>query len=80
MGNIDKLVVVDSGGSGENGGALNRLTRVGPTMLFQLLEQAKAAGIDISELLGKVGIKADDLMGSAAGPGTTPSKSSKKSE
>ncbi len=80
MGNIDKLVVVDSGGSGENGGALNRLTKVGPTMLFQLLEQAKAAGIDISELLGKVGIKADDLMGSAAGPVTTPSKSSKKSE
>ncbi len=80
MGNIDKLVVVDSGGSGDNGGALNRLTKVGPTMLFQLLEQAKAAGIDISELLGKVGIKADDLMGSAAGPVTTPSKSSKKSE
>ncbi len=80
MGNIDKLVVVDSGGSGENGGALNRLTKVGPTMLFQLLEQAKAAGIDISELLGKVGIKADDLMGSAAGPVTTTSKSSKKSE
>ncbi len=80
MGNIDKLVVVDSGGSGENGGALNRLTKVGPTMLFQLLEQAKAAGIDISELLGKVGIKADDLMGSAAGPVTAPSKSSKKSE
>ncbi len=56
MGNIDKLIVVDSGGNGEDKGALNRFTKTGPLMLFQLVEQAKAAGIDVSALLGKLGI------------------------
>ncbi|UCC44754.1 MAG: hypothetical protein JSU65_02160 [Candidatus Zixiibacteriota bacterium] len=58
MGNIDKLVVVDSGGDGNGGnqGALNRFAKTGPVMLFQFLEQAKAAGIDVSGLLQKIGI------------------------
>ena len=61
MGNIDKLVVVDSGGNGgDDKGALNRFTKTGPVMLFQLLEQAKAAGIDVSGLLGKIGIKTEN--------------------
>ena len=76
MGNIDKLVVVDSGGGdGKNDGALNRFSKVGPTMMFQFLEQAKAAGIDISGLLKKVGIKADDLADV-----TVPANKSKKAE
>jgi flotillin len=61
MGNIDRLVVVDSGGGGENKGALSRLTQTGPNILFQLLEQAKATGIDITGLLKKVGIEAADI-------------------
>lgn len=56
MSNIDKLVVVDSGGGNGNEGALNRFTKTGPVMLFQLMEQAKAAGIDVSELLKKIGV------------------------
>ena len=70
MGNIDKLVVVDSGGNGKDEGALNRLTKVGPTMLFQFLEQAKAAGIDVSSLLSKVGIKTEDMLDGALSPKT----------
>ena len=57
MGNIDKLVVVDSGGDGANKGALNRFTQTGPLMLFQMIEQAQAAGIDVTGLLNKLGIK-----------------------
>jgi flotillin len=57
MSNIDKLVVVDSGGDGDGKGALNRFTKTGPLMLFQLVEQAKAAGIDVTSLLSKLGIK-----------------------
>lgn len=64
MGNIDRLVVVDSGGS-DNKGALSRLTQTGPNLLFQLLEQAKAAGIDITGLLKKVGIEATDISKAA---------------
>ena len=59
MGNIDKLVVVDSGGGEDGKGALNRFAKTGPLMLFQLIEQAKAAGIDVTALLGKLGINPD---------------------
>ena len=72
MGNIDKLVVVDSGGNGKDDSALNRFSKVGPTMMFQFMEQAKAAGIDIGELLGKIGIKTEDIVEAAM-----PSKSEK---
>ena len=72
MGNIDKLVVVDSGGDGDGKGALNRFTKTGPLMLFQLLEQAKAAGIDVGALLGKLGINPTDLAGDTAPPKPTP--------
>jgi flotillin len=65
MGNIDKLVVVDSGGGGKDDGALNRFTKVGPTMLFQFLEQAKAAGIDVGGLLNKIGVKTEDMIDNA---------------
>ncbi len=62
LGNIDKLVVVDSGGNGGNGdsGALNRLAKTGPVVLFQLLEQMKANGFDISGVLKKVGVEMTD--------------------
>ncbi len=73
MGNIDKLVVVDSGGGDGQKGALNRLTQTGPVMLFQLLEQARAAGIDLTGLLKKIGVNADNPASA------TDSKGSKKS-
>jgi len=69
MSNIDKLVVVDSGGNGggkDGGGALNRFVKTGPLMVFQLLEQAKAAGIDVTALLHKVGLKPEDITGETA--------------
>jgi flotillin len=58
MGNIDKLVMVDSGGGGDDSNAaLNRFAKTGPLLLFNLIEQAKAAGLDLTELLNKVGIQ-----------------------
>ena len=60
MGNIEKLVVVDSGGNGKDGGALERFTKTGPVMIFQLLEQLKAAGLDATGLLKKAGVDLDD--------------------
>ncbi len=76
MGNIDKLVVVDSGGGSDNQGALNRFAKTGPTMIFQFLEQAKAAGIDLSELMKKIGVRTEDLLGGAE-TGITPKGSRK---
>ena len=63
MGNIDRLVVVDSGGNGDNPGALNRYAKTAPTIMFNLLEQAKAAGIDVTALLKKAGINIEDIAG-----------------
>jgi flotillin len=64
MANIDKLVVVDSGGDGnKESGALQRFTKTGPVILFQFLEQLKAAGIDVSGLLKKSGVKIEDRAG-----------------
>jgi flotillin len=61
MGNIDKLVVVDSGGGEDGKGALQRFVKTGPVVLFQLIEQLKAAGFDITSLLKKAGIEQADL-------------------
>lgn len=78
MGNIDKLVVVDSGGDGDGKGALNRFAKTGPLLMFQMIEQAKAAGIDVSELVKKLGIKLDATMVDAvAEPATLPRQGSK---
>ena len=58
LGNIDKLVVVDSGGDGDGkAGALQRFAKTGPVIMFQFLEQLKAAGFDISSLLKKAGFE-----------------------
>ncbi len=63
MGNIDHLVVLDSGSNGTNGShgdnALSRITGAVPATLYQLLQVSKALGIDVSELLKALGIKAD---------------------
>ncbi len=68
MANIDKLVVVDSG-DGEGKGALQRFNKTGPLMFFQLIEQAKAAGIDLSQLIKKLGIKIDAADDAGLGAG-----------
>ncbi len=65
MGGIDKLVMIDGGGSGGSGSPLQRLAGAVPSTLFQLVQTAQAMGLDLSGLLGKVGIDA------AGGPGPT---------
>ena len=60
LGNADKIVVVDGGGNGSNGGAaLERYAGVAPQMVFGLLEKAKAMGFDLGGLLDKAGVKVD---------------------
>lgn len=66
MGNIDKLTVVDSGGTGEGKGALSRFSQTAPLVLFNLVEQAKAAGFDLGALLKKIGVKTEGTTDSEA--------------
>lgn len=51
LSNIDKITVVDTGGSGENGGA-NKVTGYATNLMASLQESLKASsGIDVKELL-----------------------------
>ncbi|MGX6445377.1 flotillin family protein [Neobacillus sp. K501] len=51
LGNIDKITVVDTGGSGENGGA-NKITGYATNLMASLQESLKASsGIDVKELI-----------------------------
>ena len=41
LGNIDKLVMIDSGGSGDGNGTVNRLASTVPTTMFQVMQAAR---------------------------------------
>jgi flotillin len=61
LANIDKITVVDTGGSGENGGA-NKITGYATNLMAGLQESLKASsGIDVKELIesyaGKANVK-----------------------
>jgi flotillin len=60
LGAIDHLTIYDSA-AGEGKHALARFAGTVPTILLDLLNQAKATGIDIQGLLQKVGIQATDV-------------------
>lgn len=59
---VDKIVLIDGGGSGGNGhdrGAVERYGSAVPGLIFGFLERANAMGIDLTGLLGKAGVKAN---------------------
>jgi flotillin len=60
LGNIDKLVVIDqtSGGAApDGGGGLARLAKAGPTVVFNLLQQLEALGINVPSLIEQLGTR-----------------------
>jgi len=65
LGNIDKLVMIDGGGGGDGGGTVNRLAQTVPTTMYQVMQLSQALGLDLSLLLGKLGIKPEDETKSA---------------
>ena len=58
LGNIDKLVVIDQGGgNGENGtSGLGRLARTSPAVVFSLLQQLEALGLNVPNVLQQLGV------------------------
>jgi flotillin len=58
LGNIDKLVVIDQGnGSGENGSnSLGRLAQTSPALVFNLLQQLEALGLNLPSVLQQLGV------------------------
>jgi len=55
LGNIDKLVVIDQG-SGSGDGGLGRLAKTGPTVVFNLLQQLEALGLQLPSVLQQLGV------------------------
>jgi len=56
LGNIDKVVVIEQGnGSGGDGtGGIGRVARTGPALVFGLLQQLQALGLDIPTIMSQI--------------------------
>jgi flotillin len=74
LGNIDKLVVIDQGGgSGENGSSsLGRLAKTSPTVVFNVLQQLEALGLNIPSMLQQLGVNAAAMPSVPAAPPLPP--------
>lgn len=59
LGNIDKVVVIEqgNGAAGEGGGGIQRLARTGPAVVFSLLQQLEALGLNVPALLQQLGVE-----------------------
>jgi flotillin len=59
LGNIDKVIMIDQGGTDRNGhgsSGINRFAQTGPTMIFSLLQQLQSLGLNVPEILNQLGI------------------------
>jgi len=73
LGNIDKVVVIEQGnggGGGDGTGGIGRIAKTGPALVFSLLQQLQALGLDIPSVLSQLG----------AGGGQLPAATGKSGE
>ncbi len=58
LGNIDKLVVIDQGGgaAGTGNSGLERLAKTSPSVVFNLLQQLEALGLNLPAVLQQLGV------------------------
>jgi len=58
LGNIDKLVVIDQGNGHADGGSggLGRLAKTSPAVVFGLLQQLEALGLNVPSVLQQLGL------------------------
>ncbi len=70
MGNIDKLVVIDQGNGGASPGSSGaaRLAQTGPAVVFNLLQQLQALGLDLPSVLQQLGVRKDGGEQAAPSP------------
>jgi flotillin len=67
LGNIDKVVVIDQGNGGGNGqGGINRLAATAPSVIFNLLQQLEALGLDVPNILAQLGVQSKSETSSPA--------------
>jgi flotillin len=83
LGNIDKVVMIDNGGNGSGGngsGGINRFAQTAPTMIFSLLQQLQAMGLNLPDILAQLGIEQDDDDKLVLAPQTESEKVAPKNE
>ena len=58
LGNIDKLVVIDQGGANGDSGSssLGRLAKTSPAVVFNVLQQLEALGLNVPTVLQQLGV------------------------
>jgi flotillin len=56
LGNIDKVVVIDQGSGDGASSGIGRLAKAGPTVVFSLLQQLEALGLNVPALLQQLGV------------------------
>lgn len=65
LSNIDKVIMIDQGGGDGNGNSssgINRFAQTGPTMIFTLLQQLQALGLNVPEMLAQLGLKQETAV------------------
>ncbi len=70
LGNIDKVVVIEQGnGNSANGtGGIGRIAQSGPSLVFGLLQQMQALGLDIPTVLAQLGLDQKAILASKDAP------------
>src|SRR5260370_5936254 len=70
LGNIDKVVVIEqgNGGDGDGTGGIGRVARTGPALIFGLLQQLQALGLDLPTILAQLGVNAGKQTEAVAKP------------
>jgi flotillin len=56
LGNIDKLVVIDHGEGNGGSGGLGRLAKTSPAVVFNLLQQLEALGLNVPAVMQQLGV------------------------
>jgi flotillin len=59
LASIDKVVMIDQGGNGNGNGeqsGINRFAQTTPMMIFGLLQQLQALGLNVPEVMNQLGI------------------------
>jgi flotillin len=64
LGNIDKVIVIDQGnGNGQSG--VSRFASNAPSVIFGLLQQLEALGLNLPNLLSQLGVKSESEIGAS---------------
>jgi hypothetical protein len=67
LGAIDKVTILDNGNGGSGEGGVSKFAGSIPSIIANVVRQAQLQGVDITSILGKMGIDATDLLGMLTG-------------